>query len=64
MRGIGDRPRAALRWASEDALKVYKVPNKATYAGWLTSAERVKLTGVRLAAMQVCIEIRCCPRLP
>jgi len=42
---------AALRWASEDALKVYKVANKETYAGWLIRAERVKLTGVRLASM-------------
>jgi hypothetical protein len=42
---------AALRWASEDALKIYKVPNKEQYGGWLQRAERVKLTGVRLAAM-------------
>jgi len=42
---------AALRWASEDALKVYKVSNKEQYGGWLLAAEKVKLTGVRLAAM-------------
>jgi len=42
---------AALRWASEDALKVYKVANKEQYGGWLLAAEKVKLTGVRLAAM-------------
>jgi len=42
---------AALRWASEDALKIYKVPNKEQYGGWLLRAERVKLTGARLAAM-------------
>ena len=42
---------AALRWATEDALKVYRVPNKEQYGGWLERAERVKLTGVRLAAM-------------
>ena len=42
---------AALRWASEDALKDNKVANKEQYGGWLLAAEKVKLTGVRLAAM-------------
>jgi hypothetical protein len=38
---------AALRWASNDALKCYKVANKEAYGGWLIRAEKVKLTGER-----------------
>jgi len=43
---------AALRWASTDALKVYKVANAATYGGWLMRAERVRLTGERIITLR------------
>ena len=43
---------AALRWASEDALKIYKVANHDVYGGWLRSAEGVKLTGERAITLQ------------
>ena len=43
---------AALRWSSEDALKIYKVPNAGVYGGWLRRAERVKLTGARAISLQ------------
>jgi hypothetical protein len=36
--------RAALRWASEDALLLYKRTEAATYGSWLLGAERVRLT--------------------
>ena len=42
---------AALRWASEDALKVYKVANREAYGSWLTRAEKVKLTGERARSL-------------
>ena len=35
---------AALRWASEDALLLYKRTQPGTYGGWLLGAERVRLT--------------------
>ena len=37
----------ALRWASAEALKIYKVANVEDYAGWLTEAERQEITGMR-----------------
>ena len=43
---------AALRWSSEDALNIYKVPNAGVYGGWLRRAERVKLTGARAISLQ------------
>ena len=43
---------AALRWASEDALKIYKVANREAYGGWLRRAERAKLTGERARTLQ------------
>ena len=43
---------AALRWASEDALKIYKVPNRDVYGGWLRAAERTKLNGERARTLQ------------
>ena len=36
--------RMALRWASEDALLLYKHTEEATYGAWLLGAERVRLT--------------------
>ena len=37
----------ALRWASPEALKIYKVANAEQYAGWLRGAEQTELTGMR-----------------
>ena len=39
---------AALRWASPDALEIYKVTNREAYGGWLLAAEKEQLTGERL----------------
>ena len=50
---------AALRWASEDALKIYKVPNKELYGGWLRKAERERLTGERAVTLQA--DVRAMP---
>ena len=36
-----------LRWASDDALKIYKVANVEQYAAWLLDAERQDITGRR-----------------
>ena len=43
---------AALRWASDDALKCYIVANKEAYGGWLIRAEKVKLTGERAITLR------------
>ena len=37
----------ALRWASPEALQIYKIANVEQYAGWLVEAERQTLTGTR-----------------
>ena len=39
---------AALRWASADAVEIYKVANREQYGGWLLRAEKEQLTGERL----------------
>jgi len=44
---------AAVRWASEDALKIYKVTNREAYGDWLVRAERAKLTGERATTLHV-----------
>ena len=41
----------ALRWASDDALRIYKVANVETYASWLIEAEQQRLTGVRAISL-------------
>jgi len=41
----------ALRWASDDALKIYKVANVETYASWLHDAERQRVTGMRAVSL-------------
>ena len=41
----------ALRWASDDALRIYKVANVETYASWLLEAEQQRLTGVRAISL-------------
>ena len=37
----------ALRWASPEALQIYKVHNVEEYAGWLIEAEKQDITGMR-----------------
>ena len=47
----GPEIQAALRWASDDALKVYQVVQRETYGDWLMRAEKVKLTGARASSL-------------
>ena len=42
---------AALRWASAEALAEYKQINAEVYGGWILSAEKQKLTGLRAAGL-------------
>ena len=41
----------ALRWSSDEALKIYKVTNVEHYAQWLIEAERQEVTGMRARAL-------------
>ena len=47
----GPEIQAALRWASDEALKIYQVVQRETYGGWLIRAERIKLTGARASSL-------------
>jgi hypothetical protein len=47
----GPEIQAALRWASDESLKVYQVIQRETYGGWLIAAEQVKLTGARASSL-------------
>ena len=47
----GPEIQAALRWASDEALKVYQVVQRETYGGWLVRAEQIKLTGARASSL-------------
>ena len=41
----------ALRWASQEALQIYKVTNIEEYASWLLDAEKQVTTGLRAGAL-------------
>ena len=43
---------AALRWASDEALQVYKVVQREDYGDWITRAGTAKLTGARASSLK------------
>ena len=44
---------AALRWASAEALLIYKVIQREDYGGWITRGETARTTGARASALRV-----------